>query len=158
MDGGLRCRIERRGVSRCCECTNGVGLNTTRESEHYARCPSHCRCHPHRSHPHLPIAALSPLLDNPCGVSAVYGDRRRHLPSSLALPLRSGSLGYERRDFLPDEDAIPTAARLFPSHPLLHPDLSLMYKNKLVRRAFYCARGVACDADSPVFVHVTGKC
>lgn len=65
----------------------------------------------------VPVPPPSPR--NPCGVSAVYGDRRRHLPSSLALPLRSASLGYERRDFLPDEDAIPRQPRDFlPRIPL----------------------------------------
>lgn len=66
-----------------------------------------------------------------CSVSAVYGDRRRHLPSSLALLLRPASLRYERRDFLPDEDTISDSRPGFPSRP----DLGLMYKNKLVRRA-----------------------
>lgn len=49
-----------------------------------------------------------------CGVSAVYGDRRRHLPSSLALLLRPASLRYERRDFLPDEDTISDSRPGFP--------------------------------------------
>lgn len=69
-----------------------------------------------------------------CSVSAVYGDRRRHLPSSLALLLRPASLRYERRDFLPDEDTISDSRPGFPAFPS-RPDLGLMYKNKLVRRA-----------------------
>lgn len=111
LDGGLRCRAERRGVSRCCGCTNGVGLNTTRgRSITFAARPTAGL---------IPISQLPPPPppppppENPCGVSAVYGDRRRHLPSSLALPLRSASLGYERRDFLPDENAIPDSRATF---------------------------------------------
>lgn len=83
--------------------------------------------HP-QPHPPSPCARARACV---CSVSAVYGDRRRHLPSSLALLLRPASLRYERRDFLPDEDTISDSRPGFPSRP----DLGLMYKNKLVRRA-----------------------
>lgn len=108
--------------------TRGRNITLTRPAAVAATQP-HSRRYRRR---HLPPGTL-------CGVSAVYGDHRRHLPSSLALPLRSASLGYERRDFLPDEDAIPDRRAAFsPRYPLLRPsDLGLMYKNKLVRRAFY---------------------
>lgn len=91
-------------------------------------------------HPPLPLCVRVPARARArvCSVSAVYGDRRRHLPSSLALLLRPASLRYERRDFLPDEDTISDIpVRAFPPSPPFpsRPDLGLMYKNKLVRRA-----------------------
>lgn len=113
---------------------------------HRLRCRETTRCSPvvgkrsrhvhndqgserYTSSPTLPLCARARVCE--CSVSAVYGDRRRHLPSSLALLLRPASLRYERRDFLPDEDTISDSRPGFPSRP----DLGLMYKNKLVRRA-----------------------
>jgi len=115
--------VPRRGVSRCCQRTNAGwartqrGVGTLRSL--FVPPPSRC---------------LSSLPEAPCGVSAVYGDRRRHLPSSLALPLRSASRsvtseGIFRQMRMPSPDS--RAARV----PRLRPDFDLMYKNKPVRRA-----------------------
>lgn len=113
--GWLRCT-----PGCCCGCTNaseGRGLNRTRGRNIT-----------------FPIRSPPPPRTSCLGVSAVYGDRRRHLPSSLALPLRSASLGYERRDFPSDEDTkLDRRARLCPSapFPFIRGDFDLMYKNKL---------------------------
>jgi len=151
--GVLRCRAERRGVSRCCGYTNRVwgwtqrGVGTLRLLPVLPLTRLHPRSVPLPPPPPPPPSPPPPGA--PCGVSAVYGDRRRHLPSSLALPLCSASLGYERRDFLPDEDARLRQQRrgfLPVVYPFALADLSLMYRNKLVRCAHFISRET-CSAD-----------
>lgn len=107
--GGPRCRAEGREMFLVVASVQT--LVSRGEVEHKER-----RSETLRSLPCSGPAAPSSIPA--CGVSAVYGDRRRHLPSSLALlPLRSASLGYERRDFPSDESTV-TRQPLPPSPPL----------------------------------------
>lgn len=106
-----------RGTTRCFSLLRVYkrgGVEHNEGSEHYVHCPSRYRSATLAGSIPISQLLLLSLPENLCGVSAVYGDRRRHLPSSLALPLRAASLSYERRDFLPDEDAaIPDSRATF---------------------------------------------